>query len=61
MLHGELSKSPEMVLTNLQPKVSMHTPCWRDMWLHHLLNIYLGKVYHTHSMNNTKALICSSK
>lgn len=60
MLHKELSKYPEMVLTNLHPKVSIQVLTWLDMWLNHSLNIYMGKVYHTHSMNNTKALICSS-
>lgn len=56
----ELSKYPERVLTNLPPKLSMQASTWLGVWLHHSLNIKMGKVYHTHSMNNTKALIFSS-
>lgn len=60
MPHEDSSEDPGIVLTHLHPKVSMQAFTWLGMWLHHLQNIYMGKVYHTHSMNNTKALICSS-
>lgn len=41
MLHKELSKDPEMILTNLHPKVSTQVLTWLDMWLNHSLNIYI--------------------
>lgn len=47
------------MLENLHPKSASRHPLLLDMWLHHLLNISMKKVYHTHSTNNTKALICS--